>query len=183
MNVVVDNFDRIIEFAKQYALPTSKKRAVVREYLQVKILDMIYQEKTSLHLHFVGGTSLRLLRGLDRFSEDLDFDVAEISPREVNNILISSGLPRTPTPVGAFTINKKLPLVRYRGLNPDGTVAYDYPRTKWNMQFLPRYYIHGAYWHNNFGHPMSHGCINVAYKDMEQLYRFADMGTLIYIHE
>src|SRR3990167_8627034 len=89
MNVVVDNFDRILEFAKQYALPTSKKRAVVREYLQVKILDMIYQEKTSLHLHFVGGTSLRLLRGLDRFSEDLDFDLAEISPREVNNIVIA----------------------------------------------------------------------------------------------
>ena len=89
MNVVVDNFDQILEFAKQYALPTSKKRAVVREYLQVKILDMIYQEKTSLHLHFVGGTSLRLLRGLDRFSEDLDFDLAEISPREVNNIVIA----------------------------------------------------------------------------------------------
>jgi lipoprotein-anchoring transpeptidase ErfK/SrfK len=43
------------------------------------------------------------------------------------------------------------------------------------------YYIHGAYWHHNFGHPMSHGCINVAYANMEGLYNWADVGTPITI--
>ena len=119
----------------------------------------------------------------------IDIDLSEQRLRyyfgdiEVNSILISSGLPRTPTPVGEFTIDKKLPFVRYMARNRDGSIAYDFPRTKWNVRFFPKYWIHGAYWHNNFGNPMSHGCVNVAYKDMEQLYIFAEIGTKVYIHE
>ena len=30
--------------------------------------------------------------------------------------------------------------------------------------------LHGAYWHNNFGHPMSHGCVNMRIEDAEKLY-------------
>jgi hypothetical protein len=33
--------------------------------------------------------------------------------------------------------------------------------------------IHGTYWHNNFGHPMSHGCINMKTEEAEQLYEWA----------
>ncbi|MEK7616068.1 MAG: L,D-transpeptidase [Patescibacteria group bacterium] len=119
----------------------------------------------------------------------IDIDLSEQRLRyyfgdiEVSSILISSGLPMTPTPVGEFTVLKKLPLVRYRGLNRDGTVAYDYPRTKWNLMFYPRYYIHGSYWHNAFGTPRSHGCINVSYDDMEQIYNFATIGTRVTIHD
>lgn len=100
----------------------------------------------------------------------------------VNDILISSGVAAMPTPKGTFYVQNKLPLVWYYGRNLNGT-TYNYPKTKWNLSFLPHYYIHGAYWHNNFGHPMSHGCVNVAYKDMERLYTFADVGTPITIHE
>jgi len=32
------------------------------------------------------------------------------------------------------------------------------------------YSLHGAYWHNNFGHPMSHGCVNLPVPDAEELY-------------
>lgn len=89
MNNIVANFDQILEFAKDYGLPLTKKRAILREYLQVKTLDLIYQEKTSLNLFFVGGTSLRLICGLDRFSEDLDFDVVKISPSEIKKLMNS----------------------------------------------------------------------------------------------
>ena len=118
----------------------------------------------------------------------IDVDLSEQRLRyyfgdvEVASILISSGLRATPSPQGEFAIKRKLPLVLYRGTNRDGSI-YNYPRTKWNLNFTGRYYIHGAYWHNNFGHPMSHGCINVAYKDMEQLYNFAEVGTRVTIHE
>ncbi|MFH0951427.1 MAG: L,D-transpeptidase, partial [bacterium] len=44
-----------------------------------------------------------------------------------------------------------------------------------------RYYIHGAYWHNNFGQPMSHGCVNVAYDNMEDLYWYAQIGTKVIV--
>lgn len=77
MNPIVDNFSRILEFAKEYGLPEFKKRGILREFLQVKILDHLYRKKISSQLYFIGGTSLRLLRNLDRFSEDLDFDLGE----------------------------------------------------------------------------------------------------------
>lgn len=97
----------------------------------------------------------------------------------VKTIKVSSGLARTPTPKGQFTIMKKPALVNYRG------IGYSYPNTRWNMLFKQGksggYYIHGAYWHNNFGKPMSHGCINVSYADAEALYNWADEGTKVII--
>ncbi|TSC91742.1 MAG: hypothetical protein CEN90_206 [Parcubacteria group bacterium Licking1014_17] len=100
---------------------------------------------------------------------------------EVGNILISSGVKWYPTPPGEFTVRQKIPFVNYFGRNSNGTY-YNFPHTKWNLLFLPRYYIHGAYWHNAFGTPRSHGCVNVSYRDMEQLYNFADVGTPVYVH-
>lgn len=83
MNNIVSNFDQILKFAQGYGVPPTKRRAVLREYLQSKILELIYWEKASLGLFFVGGTSLRLLYGLDRFSEDLDFDAVKVSAAEI----------------------------------------------------------------------------------------------------
>jgi hypothetical protein len=103
-----------------------------------------------------------------------------VGPYEMKTIKISSGVKRTPTPKGNFTVLDKLPRVNYKG------VGYNYPNTKWNLKFKyskpGNYYIHGAYWHNNFGRPMSHGCINVSYADMEALYNWAKVGTAININ-
>jgi predicted nucleotidyltransferase component of viral defense system len=62
------------EEGKRLKIPENKPRALIREYLQTKIIYYLYQQKESKKLSFIGGTSLRLLRDLDRFSEDLDFD-------------------------------------------------------------------------------------------------------------
>lgn len=86
-NNISANFDQILVFAQNYHLPLWKKRAIVREFLQVKILDLIYQEKISARLFFVGGTALRLLRGLDRFSEDLDFDIGRQTSKEIDGLM------------------------------------------------------------------------------------------------
>ncbi len=92
---------------------------------------------------------------------------------------ISSGVRTKPTPPGTYTVLVKRPVVDYKGAD------YDFPNTKWNLMFKKgatlNYYIHGAYWHHNFGHPMSHGCINVAYSNMEKLYDWAEFGTPISI--
>lgn len=102
-----------------------------------------------------------------------------LGPYVIKSIKISSGLPRTPTPKGEFTILKKPSVVTYRG------TGYFYPNTRWNMLFKTSkwggYYIHGAYWHNNFGKPMSHGCVNVSYQDAEALYNWTDAGTRVII--
>ena len=53
-----------------------------------------------------------------------------------------------------------------------GTYYY-LPNVPNNMFFHQGYAIHGAYWHNNFGHPMSHGCINMKIADAKTLYDWA----------
>lgn len=50
------------------------KRNILREYLQYKILEIIFNSKYSKNLSFLGGTALRIVYGNTRFSEDLDFD-------------------------------------------------------------------------------------------------------------
>lgn len=87
MNNIITNFDQIVAFAKEYGLPLSKKRAILREYLQIKILDFIYQGKAGSNIIFVGGTCLRLVRNMDRFSEDLDFDLADATLKRVDKLV------------------------------------------------------------------------------------------------
>lgn len=50
------------------------KRNILREYLQYKILEIIFNSKFAEKLSFLGGTALRIVYGNTRFSEDLDFD-------------------------------------------------------------------------------------------------------------
>lgn len=95
---------------------------------------------------------------------------------------ISSGLPGTPTPIGEFSILKKLPTHVY-----DGRPEYFYPNTKWNLRYKAgavgqNYYFHTAYWHNNFGKRMSHGCVNMRENEAEYLYNWSNLGTRVWIH-
>jgi len=76
----------ILKEAERRSFPLTKKRAVLREFLQVKFLTALYRFPLCQNLSFIGGTSLRLLRGLDRFSEDLDFDNFGLSLKEIKNL-------------------------------------------------------------------------------------------------
>jgi lipoprotein-anchoring transpeptidase ErfK/SrfK len=49
------------------------------------------------------------------------------------------------------------------------------------MYFYKGYGIHGTYWHNNFGVPMSHGCVNMRTSDAGWLYYWASEGTLVHV--
>lgn len=49
-------------------------KMMLKEYLQLMILDFISTTKYAKNLVFIGGTNLRIIHGIDRFSEDLDFD-------------------------------------------------------------------------------------------------------------
>lgn len=96
---------------------------------------------------------------------------------------ISSGIPDTRprengiptiTPKGRFYIDKKMPL-RHMG---DGRLtsdleAYELPGVPWVSFFhLTGVAFHGTYWHDNFGTPMSHGCINMRPEEAKWLYRW-----------
>jgi len=79
-------FQTIQEEGKRLGIPEDKKRALLREYLQSKVITSLYNTEESRKLSFIGGSSLRLLHGLDRFSEDLDFDNLGISFSSIKKI-------------------------------------------------------------------------------------------------
>ncbi|MBU0964549.1 L,D-transpeptidase family protein [Patescibacteria group bacterium] len=116
----------------------------------------------------------------------VDFILVDLSEQKLyaysNNILlksflVSTGLPGMDTRAGDFRISQKTYSKLYSG--PD----YYLPNTLWNMRFDQNRLLHGAYWHNNFGHRMSHGCINIAYPDAEWLYNATPMSTRVIVQQ
>ena len=87
-----------------------------------------------------------------------------------------------PTPTGDFTIWEKLRATRMTG--GSGADFYDLPNVPYTMFFggsgVPDgdgFSLHGAYWHDNFGHPMSHGCVNMRIVDAQRLYDWVNPIT------
>jgi LysM repeat protein len=98
------------------------------------------------------------------------------SSTAVRSTLVSTGLPRTPTPTGQFRV-----YVKYASTTMSGP-GYYLTNVPYTMYFYRGYGIHGTYWHSNFGHPMSHGCVNLPTPEAQWLYNWASVGTLINIH-
>lgn len=98
--------------------------------------------------------------------------------RLVKTFLVSTGTYKYPTPIMETRVLSKTLVKRYRWVyGPGHPDNYDLPNVKWNLQVRGPYFIHGAYWHNNFGRRMSHGCINVSYVNAEWIYNWAEVGT------
>lgn len=98
----------------------------------------------------------------------------------VANFLISSGKAATPTVIGEGKIYRKYPMQTMTGtINGE---YYYVPNIKWVSYFYGGEAFHGTYWHHNFGHPMSHGCINMTEDDAKVLYDFAPVGTKVIVH-
>jgi lipoprotein-anchoring transpeptidase ErfK/SrfK len=94
----------------------------------------------------------------------------------VASFLVSTGVPQFPTVTGQYHIYIKL---LYTLMAWDG---YYLPNVPYTMYFYKGYGIHGTYWHNNFGHPMSHGCVNMYTPDAEWMFYWASVGTLVNVH-
>jgi predicted nucleotidyltransferase component of viral defense system len=62
------------------------ERFMVREYLQYKILEIIFDGTLARHFSFMGGTALRIIYGNNRFSEDLDFDNLSVSEKDFETL-------------------------------------------------------------------------------------------------
>jgi lipoprotein-anchoring transpeptidase ErfK/SrfK len=95
----------------------------------------------------------------------------------VNSFLVSTGTWAHPTVIGQFAI-----YVKYRYADMSGP-GYYLPDVPYTMYFYKDYGLHGTYWHNNFGTPMSHGCVNLRTEDAGWLFDWASIGTLVNVHE
>jgi len=62
------------DYIKRNGIPNVPRR-VLTEYLQSEILSVVFNSKFGPHLSFLGGTCLRFVHKIERFSEDLDFDL------------------------------------------------------------------------------------------------------------
>jgi len=98
------------------------------------------------------------------------------------NFLISSGK-WAPTPTGQWRIWTKLRYTRMKGGSKALGTFYDLPNVPYTMYYNQGYGIHGAYWHNNFGQPMSHGCINMKPEEAGIAFNWASVGTRVVVHQ
>jgi lipoprotein-anchoring transpeptidase ErfK/SrfK len=118
--------------------------------------------------------------------------------KPVRSFVISSGLPDTPTVTGEFRIRAKVRSQTMSGGDPEKGDYYNLPNVEWVQYFYEAYSFHGTYWHNNFGRPMSHGCINMTNEDAKWLFDWTgpewngeewqkvyppEEGTLVVVHD
>jgi len=103
------------------------------------------------------------------------------------------------TPTGEFRIWGKFKYAKMSGGNKEDHTYYYLPNVPYTMYFYNGFGLHGTYWHNNFGQPMSHGCVNLLTLVAEKLFYWTtptlpsdknsvsaskdDPGTRVVIHD
>lgn len=83
--------------------------------------------------------------------------------------LISSGKPGDSTPVGLYRIESKWAYSKMESLS-SADEPYYVDAVPWAMYFDGRYALHAAYWHDLFGHRLSHGCVNLSPSDAKRVF-------------
>jgi lipoprotein-anchoring transpeptidase ErfK/SrfK len=110
--------------------------------------------------------------------------------------LVSTGVEPNHTEIGAFHVRIKYPVKDMTGVT-DGSGAVTSvgegatEGNQYLVQDVPNVMfinyeaeaLHGAYWHNNFGQRMSHGCINLPLDVAAYLYEWAPLGTAVTVYE
>lgn len=98
--------------------------------------------------------------------------------------LAATGTAKNPTELGVWKIYWRLPKQDMKG---GSLAAGDYYDLK-DVPY-PQYFhnsgeaLHGAYWHDNFGYPRSHGCVNLSIPMSEWFYKWANVGTTVWTHK
>jgi hypothetical protein len=157
-----------------------------------KIWYVLHDQQLNLDM-FAPGEHLRLLppdkyspipTNLEPWKKWIEIRLADQSltayedAAVVRTAKISSGIPggeNTRTPTGTFTIQIKVAAVHMGdGRITADPLAYELPGVPWVSYFELEHGValHGTYWHNDFGRPRSHGCINLAPDDALWLYRW-----------
>lgn len=157
------------------------ERVASEWYVAASVVQLI-TDKGDEELPAVGAASSTKYILVDRSEQKLyAYDGATLFMEQP----ISTGLELTPTPRGNFTVYKKTPSRYMQGPLPGiSDQYYDLPGVPWNLYFTPEGgVIHGAYWHNSFGQPWSHGCVNLNPENARILYYWADIGTPVTVRD
>lgn len=160
--------------------------------------ELRYKERVKGDLYIAETESVKVITNIgDQYAKSvnasstkrivIDIDDQTLSAYDGDTLFmqepISTGLEFTPTPHGTFYIFKKTPSRYMQGPIPEvSDQYYDLPGVPWDLYFTQDgAVIHGAYWHDQFGKPWSHGCVNLSPENAEKLYYWADIGTAVIV--
>ncbi|MGB6294982.1 MAG: L,D-transpeptidase [Rivularia sp. (in: cyanobacteria)] len=146
------------------SLPTNKAEAHHTQKSQQKIIEKVKQLKNS---------NQRWIQ-VDLSEQRL---ITWEGNKPVFGVIVSTGKKDTPTPTGVFNIYTKLEKTRMKG------EGYDIKDVPYTMYYQGGYGIHGAFWHNNFGTPVSRGCVNVAPNHAKKIFNWASVGTTVVVQK
>jgi hypothetical protein len=98
--------------------------------------------------------------------------------------LVSTGIDTLWTRPGIFKIYEKLDTENMSGsTTADRSDFYYIEDVPWTMYFDEKRALHGAFWHDRFGYPNSHGCVNISLGDSHWLYKWANVGDTVYVYD
>ncbi len=98
--------------------------------------------------------------------------------------LVSTGVEPFWTRPGIFQIYIKKPAETMSGSTAADRSDYYYLEdVPWTMYFDELRALHGAYWHNGFGYPRSHGCVNLSVGDSRWLFDWANVDDTVYVYD
>lgn len=98
--------------------------------------------------------------------------VAYEGPRPVFATLVSTGRRDHSTPSGLFRVHTKVALSTMANRKGAGEL-YRVDAVPWILYFHEGFALHGTYWHDGFGNPKSHGCVNLSPQDARWLFSWA----------
>jgi hypothetical protein len=99
--------------------------------------------------------------------------VAYEGERPVMATLVSGGIEGFEAPLGVYRVHKKHVTRTMAGPDPDAG-RYEVAEVPWTMYYWGSYALHGAYWHDGFGHVRSHGCTNIPPLDARWLFYWSE---------
>lgn len=102
--------------------------------------------------------------------------VAYEGDKPVYAALAATGLPLTPTVQGVFRTWWRLVSRKMAGGSPATGGYYYLEEVPWTCYFYSGYALHAAYWHDAFGRPRSHGCVNLSPYDAWWIFKWSEAG-------
>lgn len=124
--------------------------------------------------------SVNLVRKID---VDLSSQTATLieNGAVVRSWAISSGKSATPTDTGNFRVYAHVREQTMKSREPDGSIT-ETPNVPWVTYFNGDEGFHGTYWHNDFGNPRSHGCVNMPIDVAKYVYEWSPVGLEVSVH-
>jgi L,D-transpeptidase catalytic domain len=170
----LNRYDQIQVYGKEQANDETWYLIGPDEWLEDRMVGLVYPDATPPD----GVTNGRWIE-INLYEQTV---TAYENGRPIFATLVSTGLPGFWTRPGLFQVYIKMETTPMRGaFEADHSDYYYLQDVPWTMYFDESRALHGAYWHNGFGYPRSHGCVNLSPGDARWFFNWAQEGDWVYV--